>query len=348
MKKITGFILSALMIITICAKGQDLHLSQYDMATLYLNPALTGMYGGAPGDYKVYNDYRSQWGALGTNPFTDTYLAFDMPLQAWGKSFGVGGYFVNSTAPQGGFNNNSLMGSVAYDIMSKNTSNGKHYLTTGLQLGILYQTINPNYFTYDDQYSEETGTFIQSMPSGENLGRTSTVNFDANIGIFYKYIDSTKFFHPFAGFSIQHLVMPNVSLTTTRSDLPMRFNLYGGCDFTVNEKWQLSPSFLYMNQAAVSELDLGALAYYKISTTPFKLIFGGDFRNADAAVLDLGVKYGEHIFRFSYDINTSYLSNFTYGQGAWEFSLMLTIVKGYPLFGKNMYGIPKKSTPKFM
>ena len=59
-------------------KAQDFHISQYDVGSLYLNPALTGMYNGEKGDYKVYVDTRSQWRALGVKPFFTTYIAYDM------------------------------------------------------------------------------------------------------------------------------------------------------------------------------------------------------------------------------------------------------------------------------
>ncbi len=335
MRKFTRYITFILAFSSTTAFSQDFHMSQYDMATLYLNPALTGMYSEEKGDYKIYNDYRSQWGALGSSPYTNEYLAFDMPVQKWDKSFGVGAYLISSTAPLGSFNNTSFMGSIAYDIMSKANSNGKHYLTTGIQAGFLYKDFNPNNFTYGNQYSDALGGFDQNIPSGENFGKTSVLNFDANFGIFYKYIDETKMFHPFAGFSIQHLTMPNESFTSVKSDVPMRFNFQLGCDFTVSPKLKLTPLLLYMNEAGATEFDAGVLGYYKIGETQFQAILGANIRANDAAVINAGIKYGEHVFRFSYDINTSYLNAFTGGRGAWEFSLILTIIKGHPLFSKS-------------
>jgi len=317
--------------------AQDFHLSHYDMATLYLNPALTGMYGDEKGDYRIYNDYRSQWAALGTKPFNTIYLAFDMPVKKWGKNFGIGAYIIDNRAPAGAFSTMNFMGSIAYDIMSKDNTNGKHYLTTGLQIGIFYKSYNPAGFTFDNQYSPATGGFDQSIPSGEVFNKTGLVNFDAAYGLFYKYIEEDKNVHPYFGFSIQHLTMPNESFTLTKSDLPMRFNFEGGADVKVNEKLKLSPRFLYMYEAAATEFDIGMLAYYKIGTTAFNAMLGGDYRAGDAAIIDIGMKCGEDIFRFSYDINTSYLNAFTGGRGAWEFSLVLTGIKGQPLFAKSMF-----------
>jgi len=297
-----------------------------------MNPALTGMYGDDKGSYKFYNDYRSQWATIDA-PYSTIYMAFDMPINKWGKQFGVGGYLIDNIAPSGGYNTFTFMPSISYNITG--TSNYKHYLTTGIQLGFFYKDFNPNNYSYGNQYSASDGTFDQSLPSGESFAKTGEIRFDANYGIYYKYIERRKQFHPFIGFSIQHVTEPNESFTSIKSLVPMRFNLNAGCDIAVNEQVKLVPSFLYMNQAAVPEEDIGLLAYYRIKNSTWTPMLGGDYRVNDAIVVDVGIKQNEHVFRFSYDINTSYLSNFTDGRGAWEFSLILTGFKNTPLFAKG-------------
>jgi type IX secretion system PorP/SprF family membrane protein len=321
--------------------AQDYHMSQYDATTLYMNPALTGMYGDSWGDYKIYNDYRSQWASL-AQPYATIYVAYDMPIKIADKDFGVGGYIIDNRSPAGGFNTLTVMPSIAYNITGNGaskfisgSSSGKHYLTTGLQLGFFYKDFNPTNFTYDDQYSSDQGTFDQSIPSGESFAKTSMIKFDVNLGIYYKYIEKGKMFHPFAGFSIQHVTEPNESFTSYKDILPMRFNLNGGCDVAVNEQLKLVPTFLYMNQASVPEEDIGLIAYYKIQRSAYTPLLGCDYRFNDAIVVHIGIKQNEHVFRFSYDINTSYLNNFSGGRGAWEFSLILTGIKGAPFFAKG-------------
>lgn len=331
MKKtfITACLISAAGI----AGAQDFHLSQYDVATQYLNPAVTGMYAREKGDYRIYSDYRSQWKAIGVKPFSTAYLAYDMPFHKWDRNFGLGAYLINNRTGSGHFNTLNFMVSAAYDIMNK--SDGEHYLTTGLQMGIIYKSFNPDTYTYDIQYSYAEGGFDQSIASGENFSKTSLVKFDANYGIYYKYLDKDKKAHPFAGFSIQHLTRPNESFTAQKSRLPMRFNFYGGCDVQVDEKIKLVPKFLYMNSAKASEINLGMLMYYKIKETTYEALVGADYRHKDAVAIHAGIKQDQHVFRFSYDINTSYLNNFTGGRGAWELSLILTGEKGKPLFDKT-------------
>jgi type IX secretion system PorP/SprF family membrane protein len=310
-------------------RAQDFHMSQYDATTLYMNPATTGLYGGEKGDYKIYADYRSQWRALGIKPFATAYVAYDMHIQKWGRNFGLGAYIIDNNAGVGNFNTMNVMVSGAYDILNK--ADGKHYLSTGLQLGILYNSFNPSSFTYDNQYSASTGGFDNAIASGENFPNTSVVRLDANLGLFYKFIDKSKKFHPFAGFSIQHLNEPVTSVGPTKVRLPMRFNLLCGSDFQLNDALKLSPRILYMYEGGAKELNMGFLAYYRIKD-PFEIVGGIDYRLKDAFIIHLGLKEGRHTFRFSYDANTSYLSTYSAGKGAWEFSLILTGEKGKALF----------------
>ncbi len=79
---------------TLHSRAQDAHLSQYDEAYLYLNPALTGMFNG---DYRAGGHYRSQWAAVATKPFVTSMLSYDMPKDR----FGVGGYIMNNRAELG-------------------------------------------------------------------------------------------------------------------------------------------------------------------------------------------------------------------------------------------------------
>lgn len=332
MKKALNFAWISLMLAANFAPAQDFHLSQYDAATLYMNPANTGMYADEKSEYRIYSDYRSQWGAIGARPFSTAYIAFDMPVEKWGRQFGLGGYIIDNNAGVGNFNTVNAVLSAAYNIL--NNTDGKHYLTTGIQIGILYNSFNPANFSYDNQYSSSLGGFDNSMPSGENIPATSMIRLDANYGLFYKFIDKEKKIHPYAGFSIQHVNEPNMTIIETETRLAMRFNYLLGCDYQLSEKLKISPRLLYMDQGGATELTIGSLLYYKMLGT-YEVLGGLEYRLEDAFIVHLGVKYGQNTFRFSYDANTSYLNTYSNGKGAWEFSVILSSEKGKPLFGKR-------------
>lgn len=310
-------------------QAQDFHLSQYDAAELYMNPGTTGMFQGEKGSYRITSDYRAQWRSLGMRPFNTAYISFDMPLEKSDNKWGVGGFLLSNHAAPGLFRTMQVMGSGAYNIM--NTSR-EHYLTAGVQMGIIYKSINHAEYTFDEQYDASSGSFNSSLDDGENFTRLNAIGFDAAIGIHYKYVAPFQEYHPFASFSIQHLTKPNESMTGTKSKMPMRFNVQAGCDFEVTEELTLSPRFLYMNQKAAWEANGGLLAYYKIKNSTLEAIAGCDYRHKDAIIAHIGFRQGKSIFRFSYDVNISGLNGYTNSRGAWEFSLILVGVKNQPLF----------------
>lgn len=314
---------------------QDFHLSQWDAATQYMNPALAGMYAKDKGDYKITSAYRSQWKSLGVRPYKTIYLAYDQPYENWDKKFGVGGYISNNRGGVGKFNTMNMMFTGAYDITHKGA--GEHYLTTGLQMGLMYKSFRQDDYTYDIQYSYDEGGFDESIPHGEAYDKTGLLRFDANWGIYYKYMENGENVYPFFGFSVQHITKPRESFNGMDQRLPMRFNFNMGADVKVNEQLKVVPKVLYMNQKRAHEFNAGALAFYNIEATYYDVIFGFDYRHKDAVVIDLGIKHDNHIFRFSYDINTSYLKNYSRSRGAWEFSLILTGEKGKPLFDTSKF-----------
>jgi type IX secretion system PorP/SprF family membrane protein len=334
----TTYISSAMCFLLLFStvQGQDYHLVHYDAATQYLNPALTGMYLGEKGDYKVTTDYRTQWRSIGIKPFNTIFLSYDMPYQIKEKKFGFGAYIINNRGGIGHFNTLTFMLSGAYDILK---GSDIHYLSTGLQLGLFQKSFGGTSFTYDEQYSSSSGTFDVNAPSYEEFasGKQSILRFDANFGVFYKYRDQSKKAHPYLGFSIFHLNMPNETFTAYKSKLPMRFDVHGGCDFFIKERFTLTPRLRYMNQARASELYGGLICFYKMNDNNFQPMLGVDYRHKDAFIIEVGVKQDHHLFRVSYDINTSSLNAYTGGRGALEISLILTGIKGQPLF------IPPKS-----
>lgn len=317
MKTIRTYTAILALFISAPAFAQDYHLTQYETAPLYLNPAMTGMYFGEKGDYKISANYRSQWKSLTPKPYVTANLAYDMP---W-ERFGVGAYLIDNKGGTGGFSTLNFMLSGAYRI-TKDPQN-IHNLSAGLQLGVLYKSFNPSKFTFDQQYNPNSG-FDNTLISGESFDKTGIVRLDAGLGIFYKYHDENKKVSPFGGVSIFHLTKPNESFYEMESRLPMRFVFNGGADIRANEKLKIVPGLLVMSQAKAFELSINALGYYKIKDTDYDAIFGLGYRHQDAIMIHLGLKQKNNIFRLSYDVNTSYLNSYSGGRGGFELSVIYT------------------------
>jgi type IX secretion system PorP/SprF family membrane protein len=317
-----------LLVITLSVKAQDFHLAQYDAFSLYLNPALTGNYLGAQGDYRVQGVYRTQWRALSPQPYTTYGISYDMPY----KRYGFGGFILDNRSGAANFNTLEAQASGAYQITDPATS--PHLLSTGVQMGLFYKTYNPSKLLYESQYDYTTSQLNPDISSGEYVNRINRANFDANMGVFYKYRDVKKSYWPFLGVSVYHLNRPKESFMGSSSRLPMHWNIQAGCDFKVNEELKLTPMFLFMTQAGATEYNLGCLGAYKLTgkEATYDILFGANYRIKDALIFQAGIQKDNIILRFSYDVNTSYLRSYTNSKGGFELTFSMIMKKGQPVF----------------
>lgn len=331
MKKLNILLACAASFCFLQGKGQDFHLSQYDAAPLYLNPSLTGMYfGEEDDDFRINAGYRNQWGSIAQKPFTTAYLSYDMNMDR----FGAGGFLINNRSGTGNLNSLSFFASGSYSVTNLSSP---HKILTGLQLGLFHKSFDPTKFTYDSQYSESEGGFDSGLSSGETFERNSKLNFDANVGVYYRFLEEGKRVSPYFGFTIFHATRPNESFTVTKSKIPMRFLVNGGAQIKTGDNLVLEPVLLFMHQADAREINGGLRAWYEMKDSPYKLLAGFDYRVEDAMVFHLGIKYFSHLFRISYDHNFSYLNAYTKGRGGFELSLILMGSKGKPLIRSPKY-----------
>jgi type IX secretion system PorP/SprF family membrane protein len=314
------------LFMTVKIKAQDFHLTQYDAFSLYLNPALTGNYLGEDYDYKIYSVYRTQWKTLPTKPYQTYGVGYDRAY----KRFGIGAYVLDNRSGALDFNTFNFQVSGSYFITDPKTS--PHSLSVGVQAGLFYKTFNYNKILFESQYDNSAGQLNSDISNGESFNKTSRVNLDANMGVFYKYKDAKSKINPFVGFSVFHLNMPMETFAGNDKRLPMRFNLNGGSDITINETWKVTPMILYMNQAKAWELNVGALVYYKLKKEGIcDLIVGLNYRVQDACMFQVGMKYNNFNVRMSYDINTSYLNAYSKKRGGYEITLQISGKKGKSL-----------------
>ena len=241
--------------------AQDAHLSQFDVSPLYLNAAMTGMY---QGNYRAHIAYRNQWSSFVNNPWTTSMISYDMPFE----KFGFGGFILNNSAGVGGFNSFTFNVSAAYEI----TQDPKLYnhLSVGLQLGFINKSFNPSNYLFDNQYSTENGGgFDNNLPIGETFEKTSVWIPESSMGIYYYNSNNTEMITGFGGISLIHLTAPKEDFITTLDDdnnLPRKLIVHGGVKYKMNSDLLLKPMVLYMRQKNVTEINLGVLGYYDLSS----------------------------------------------------------------------------------
>lgn len=311
-------LLMLIALITQTTSAQDFHLSQYDMAPLYINPALAGMYGGEKGkqgDFRMMANYRSQWQKLESKPFSTAAFAFDKPL----GRFGVGAYIMDNLAGRSNYNTFNLIIGGSYAITPKESKD--HYLTTGVQFGIINRKFGNNDLLFSSQYENGYG-LDPAASNGENFQKVSILKFDSNFGIFYKYRNPFAVCNPFINLSIYHLNKPDQAVTGLSSKMPMRFNLNLGSDIYVNKDIDIKPSVFYMYQGKAQELNMGLLLYYRMYHTEYDIIAGAAYRWKDAITLHAGIKQAQSTFRVSYDIVTNPLKTYSGTRGAIELGVI--------------------------
>ncbi len=76
-----------------------------------------------------------------------------------------------------------------------------------------------------------------------------------------------------------------------------------------------------MYQAKATDVNLGLLAAYRLKDSESEILAGLSVRTRDAVILHVGLRQKQNVYRISYDINTSYLNQFTGGKGALEISV---------------------------
>ena len=294
-------------------RAQDAHLSMYDAAPLFLNPAMTGVF---KGDWRIHGQYRTQWKAVNFKPYTTGLISFDMPFKKWGFGIQV------SNFRAGAGNYNALQGSLSVAYTTPLDKRKRHNMSFGIQGGVTQKTLEYQLLTFNNQYSTSGGgTFDQSLSSNENINSQTAYVPVTNAGLMYFYANPQSRINPFIGISAFNLIQPKESFFGMDNRLPLRYYAHIGTRINITELIYLLPKVLVMQQDKFTEqtyaLDLG----YYLKDADMYLVGGITYRSKDAMVASLGVKMENIVARLAYDVNVSTLTSASTGRGGFEISL---------------------------
>lgn len=301
----------------VCSIGfaQDFHLSQFENAQLRMNPALTGRDYRDGKEYRVTTTYRTQWSTVSTKPFTSYYLGYDTKFK---DKWGMGAHLMSNQAGAPTFRTFNFIVSGSYDIM--NDPNKEHELVAGIHMGLMNKNYKTDDLLFDSQYSSATGEFDPSVSSGENIATRSIYRFDAGMGLYYRYRPQGTKYSPYVGFSLGHISVPNQSFTD-KEPLPLLWRYMFGGDIEVTDYIDIDPDFLIMFQNKAWEFMVNINGTYKLKNEDYDLRLLLGYRMMDAMVFGFGMRYKDFVAKASYDVNTSYLNNYTSGRGGFEISI---------------------------
>ncbi|MDI1353502.1 MAG: PorP/SprF family type IX secretion system membrane protein [bacterium] len=294
-------------------KAQDFHLSMYDAAPLFLNPASTGL---IDTKMRAHVQYRNQWNAVAFKPFKTSLFSFDKPYKKWG----FGGQITNMRAGVANYNVLQLLASASYGVPLDPSKS--HNLSLGLQAGFTQKQLEYQLLSFDSQWSTSNGgSFDNSMPSNEALNGQAFYTEVVNFGALYYYAKQQARLNPFLGLSIFDLTKPKDSFSGGNSRLPRRYYMHAGIRVNVSEVFYLIPKVLIYTQAKIVQQSYSMDAGYFFKGEKFFALAGYSLRVKDASVIYGGLRKDNYIIKIAYDFNTSSLRGVSSGRGAYELTL---------------------------
>ncbi len=310
--------------------GQDIHHSQFYNSPLNLSPGLTGVFNG---DQRVTINFRRQWFIDNIVRYMTVTGSFDMkfiPKKWKTKGHFNGGLIFNYD--QAG---DSKMGlaHLGLNISYTYPLNTNNIITLGGLIGLSQRRFNPDELQWDAQYVNDI--FDPTLPSGENLAKTSNNFMDVSAGINYRWQKSKRTKIDF-GVAAFHLNGPNQQFfgQSLAIKLPIRLNLNITPNFQITKYIDLLLHAQYQNQKPFEETVFGAYVKFHLNTQrgkELKFLLGVSDRINDAIIPKIAVEWTDWYVGVSYDINNSGFDRYTLQRGGPEFSLIHILTKSHPL-----------------
>ncbi|MFT6745700.1 MAG: type IX secretion system PorP/SprF family membrane protein [Glaciecola sp.] len=303
-------------------KAQDIHFTQYYFSPLNTNPAYTGRF---DGDYRIVGNHRSQWAAIVSEQFITSGISYDQNINVFNQDIAVGIHFIHDQASLGYFNQNKLEIAASYKKVFKG-----HKIAGGVQFGMLHKGLNPNKFTYPNQFNMTEGYFDQSTSNNQNFTISNFYRLDFNAGFSWSKQVTDKA-EPVVGFSLLHINTPKESfLNNETNSFPLRKLFDIKVNYKLSDINTIIPTLIFMHQNKAQEIVWGGMVRHKVPVNKYELfdVFAGFSsrngfkRNYDAFTLLVGGTVREFQLGISYDINASELSSVSHYRGAFELSLI--------------------------
>lgn len=311
---------------TFLGRSQDAHLSMYDAAPLFLNPALTGVF---DGNWRLHAQYRTQWKSVNYKPYNSALISLDLPRGKWG----FGGQITNFRAGIGNFN--VVQGAVSVAYTTPVDKQKRHNISFGIQAGLAQKSLEYQLLTYDNQYTTSNGGgFDQTISSNENFSGQSVIVPVTNVGFMYFFAKQQARLNPFIGVSAFNLIEPKESFFANDNSLPMRFYGHVGTRINITETFYLIPKVLFMQQREFMEQTYAVEAGFYLKGSDLYLVGGVIYRNQDAGIITFGAKLDQIVAKVGYDVNISRLSTVSSGRGGFELSFTYIHKKTKPQTAK--------------
>ena len=301
------------------ANSQDYHYSQFYANKLFLGPSFAG----ATQQNRVIANYRNQW--PGIKGFVTYSASFDHNFVNFNSGLGL----IVLKDAAGSMNYGTLKVGLCYSFDF--ALNESYHLRPGLGFSFLQRSIDYSKAVWVDQLIDPTSG--SSVANGKN--KVSGVDSVSSVILYSQNV--------WFGYTIDHLLKPNLSLLNAEDRSPLKHSLYGGV--TVIRRGRLlkpvdetvSIAAQFSDQGPNRQLDMGL--YWAKSPLTFGLWYRGippfNSDRGDAFTFLVGIKQMHFSFGYSYDFTISNLIN--HSAGAHEISVAYEF---YTVKKKKLQAVP--------
>ena len=316
-------------------KAQDISYSQFDLNTMYTNPAFSSF----EEDNRILSIFRNQWNGIAEN-FNSNYIEFGFSISdlkkrriSNGQLSASAGLFLNQDIYNNVFKTYEI-GIVPVTIHSQLSRN--YFLSTGISNTIRINSLDWNSLVFTDQindFNNQIGVSNVQLP--DNFNQTTWV--DPSIGIIltrHSNLLNQAANTSFVGFSWHHFVPPIKSFYNNQNEIstiPQKIIIHGQylSQFRLLSSnslkfWKLSYQHIQQGSRAVVNDDIGLSltmqnklqlelgCFYSIGR---QTIGGEQVRLMSESIipmLRIRMQIGRNLgmeLSYSYDFNVSKLNN---------------------------------------
>lgn len=303
----------------------DIHFSQFYETSILRNPSNTGVFAD---DYKFGAYYRSQWSSI-SYPFETMMISAEthLPISSMSSdfvSFGLLGY-----SDKAGSVNQKITG--IYPAINYNKSldpDHNRFISIGFTGGHVQYSFEPGKATFNNQFMN--GHFDPTLPSLENLPAAQMSMWDLGAGLnFNTSVGPGNNTTYIIGFSGYHFTQPKFSyyqVDGITQNMRLNGNAAMSTNITEDVNFQAHANLAF--QGSYKEIMLGGLVSWSRQVAGpnnvFTLTGGVFYRNRDAVIPVIKLKYNYWALGISYDVNTSTLKDASKMDGGYEITLFVS------------------------
>jgi len=297
--------------------SQDIHVSQFWVSPVAINPAACGFF---DGNLRVGMEYRDQWNSI-TDAYRTTRMFVDLPLLKRPRKqdiFGIGVSLKHDRA--GDSKLTAMQGNLMFSYARALNYRNNNFLMGGISMGGANWSWDYTKLFFDEQWNGEI--YDPNSSNSETFYGTGFWFSDLDLGVQWFYQPGFLTYYQ-AGFCVSHINRPRITmLKDDNIRLSTKWVTHASASIEVHTSIAIIPVAYLSFQGQYREFLLGATYSHTlpIDVKGFKnkANIGLFCRWNDAIYLATGMEWRRLTFSISYDFNVSGWTKASNGRGGTE------------------------------